>query len=359
VADVPIVVCRCGLRMRAPGAVPGRTGHCPSCGAPIRFPEAAPPPPESEDADDAAADGYGLGPAPEVLKPSSFVLARPKPAGTAGPARRDREGLMRPPERPEARIRDSFLYPFWGPTGVALLAFLPPLLWLGTFPTLGLIAMILSTMAAVPIAVIGLLPTALLFLPAAGFTLLFLGRVLVSSALGEVHHPRWPEWDLEDMLHGFGRWAWALLIGGVLGGFPATAYWLYCGDVDVFDAIILAELLAVGAVYGQMALLATLLHDDPLAANPITVIRSLWQVGWGCLAPSLVGGAAALVAAFALGGVLRIGNGLVAAVAFWAFWVLVLYEAMVVLRVLGLFYHRRAAALGWFRDRPRWGAGPG
>jgi hypothetical protein len=57
--------------------------------------------------------------------------------------------------------------------------------------------------------------------------------------------------------------------------------------------------------------------------------------------------------------VLRIGNGLVAAVAFWAFWVLVLYEAMVVLRVLGLFYHRRSAALGWFRDRPRWGAGPG
>ncbi len=217
--------------------------------------------------------------------------------------------------------------------------------------------MILTTMAAVPIALLGLLPMALLFLSAAGFTLLFLGRVLVSSALGEVHHPRWPEWDLDDMLHGFGRWAWALLIGGVLGGFPATAYWLYCGDVDLFDAIILAELLAVGAVYGQMALLATLLHDDPLAANPITVVRSLWQAGWGCLAPSLVGGSAALVALFALGGVSRIDNGLVAAVAFWAFWVLVLYEAMVVLRVLGLFYHRRAAALGWFRDRPRWAPG--
>jgi hypothetical protein len=344
--------------MRAPGAVPGRTGRCPSCGDPIRFPDAAPSSTGPEDDDDPKAGGYDVGPAPVVLKPSSFVVAPLNPAGVARLARREREGLIRPPERPETRIRDSFLYPFWGPTGVALLTFLPPLLWLGSFPALGLIAMILSTMAAVPIAVIGLLPMALLFLPSSGFTLLFLGRVLVSSAMGEVHHPRWPEWDLEDILRGFGRWAWALVIGGVLGGFPATAYWLYCGDVDVFDAIILTELLAVGAVYGQMALLATLLHDDPLAANPITVVRSLWQVGWGCMIPSLVGGSAALVAAFSLGGVLRIGNGLVAAFAFWAFWVLVLYEAMVVLRVLGLFYHRRAAALGWFRNRPRWGAGP-
>ena len=31
------------------------------------------------------------------------------------------------------------------------------------------------------------------------------------------------------------------------------------------------------------------------------------------------------------------------------------YEAMVVLRVLGLFYHKRARQLGWFRGRTGWG----
>ena len=38
-----------------------------------------------------------------------------------------------------------------------------------------------------------------------------------------------------------------------------------------------------------MALLASILHDDPLAANPITVLRAIRRVGWGCLAPCLLG----------------------------------------------------------------------
>ena len=55
------------------------------------------------------------------------------------------------------------------------------------------------------------------------------------------------------------------LVGFVVGGFPATAYWVYCGDVDLFDALILAELVAAGAVYALMALLASILHEDALA----------------------------------------------------------------------------------------------
>jgi hypothetical protein len=43
------------------------------------------------------------------------------------------------------------------------------------------------------------------------------------------------------------------------------------------------------------------------------------------------------------------------AIALWAFWVFVLYAAMVALRMLGLIYHTHAHELLWFHDRPKWG----
>jgi hypothetical protein len=39
----------------------------------------------------------------------------------------------------------------------------------------------------------------------------------------------------------------------------------------------------------------------------------------------------------------------------WVFWVFLLYEAMVVLRLLGLTYYAHAHDLRWFQHRPRWG----
>src|SRR4030088_328686 len=39
VNDVPVLVCACGKRLRAPGAKPGRVGRCPSCGGTMRVPE--------------------------------------------------------------------------------------------------------------------------------------------------------------------------------------------------------------------------------------------------------------------------------------------------------------------------------
>ena len=40
-----ILVCGCGMRLKAAGAYPGRLGKCPACGAPLRVPDLAPPPP--------------------------------------------------------------------------------------------------------------------------------------------------------------------------------------------------------------------------------------------------------------------------------------------------------------------------
>jgi len=130
---------------------------------------------------------------------------------------------------------------------------------------------------------------------------------------------------------------------------------MYCGDIDLLDRILFAELIAVGACYALMALLASILHDDALGANPITVIRAIWRVGWSYWRPCLICGVAVMLAGSALVAVFEVTNPALSALAYWLFWVFLLYEAIVVLRVLGLFYFRHARVLGWFRERPRWG----
>ena len=44
-----------------------------------------------------------------------------------------------------------------------------------------------------------------------------------------------------------------------------------------------------------------------------------------------------------------------AVLALYAFWVLFLYLAMVVLRMVGLTYYTHAGELVWFKGRPKWG----
>jgi hypothetical protein len=300
--------------------------------------------------------------APVGGKTSAYVSAAgPDPTVGSGPEGRRswrREGLLRPPERLEARLRDSLLYPFWGETGIALLLLMPPVFWVASIPIFGVVGALL-TEGLSPSTRFGLAfltPIAAGFAMVLAFTLLYLGRVLVASALGEIRHPRWPAWDLQEIFRGALRWFWALVVGAAIGLIPATAYWISCGDLDPLDVMVLVELLALGAVYAQMALLASILHDDPLGANPVTVIWGIRKIGWSYLRPCLVSGVALALGIAALAGALAITQPLLAAVALWGFWVLVLYLAMVALRVLGLCYHRRSRQLGWFRDRPRWGA---
>ena len=60
---VSILVCGCGLKVRAAGATPGRTRRCPRCGGELRVPDALPPeqPARREKEDDASPSmSYGL-----------------------------------------------------------------------------------------------------------------------------------------------------------------------------------------------------------------------------------------------------------------------------------------------------------
>lgn len=257
-------------------------------------------------------------------------------------------------------LGECLAYPLIDGPGVAMLVIYPPILVFLTLPIFDIVAILEPLtrgdwalgLLAVPI----FSPLLITFLLVLGYALLFFGQMFVASALGEPDHPRWPEWNPPEISEGLGRWLWAALFGLLIGGFPVMVYWLNCGDIDWFDLTIFAELVIVGAGYALMALAASLLHDSLVAANPITVLFAIVQVGWDYVQPCLVGGISLLIAAGALWATLfRIGSFRYALLGLLGFWILVLYEAMVVLRMVGLTYHAHAEELVWFQGRPRWG----
>jgi hypothetical protein len=324
------------------------------------------PAPELETVAATARDGSSLdhGAAPErdaapfESRPSTRVASRSRksPNSRGDDATAIWNGLVRAPDRPETRLRESLLYPLWGATGVAFLVFLPPLLWFVSIPFITAVTAFWGTDTPfrVPMLLV-LIPSSFGLGAVLGYALLFLGSVVAASAMGQVHHPHRPDFTLSNILFGLGRWLWAGLIGGVVGGIPAVAYWIYCGDIDFFDTMILAELSSVGAAYALMALLASMLREDWLAANPITVVGAILKVGWSYAPPCLLAGVALVLAVTVLAASFSVSSSLFSAVLLWAFWVVALYEAMVVCRVLGLLYRKYARDLGWFRQRTGWG----
>jgi hypothetical protein len=256
-------------------------------------------------------------------------------------------------------LGECLRYPLTDGPGLALLVFLPPVLWVLSLPIFDIIAVLQpltkSDWALGLLIVPVLVPVIFSFSMTFGYALLFLGHILVSSALGENDHPTWPEWHPADISEGICRWFWAALFGIILGGIPAALFWLNCGDLDWFDWIIFAELIMLGAGYAQMALAAALLHDQIIAANPITVLAAIWRMGTHYLRPCLIASIALVLVALGVWGLLyKMPRMWMEAVALWAFWVFAFYVAMVALRMMGLTYHAYALDLHWFRRRPRW-----
>jgi hypothetical protein len=260
------------------------------------------------------------------------------------------QGLIPRPHKPEAKLWKSLLYPFWDVDGLLFLVIFSILWWLLTFIPFSLV--VDGVVPGGPLAIL-LAPLLLGHLLAFGYTLLYLREVLVTSAAGDVRHPRWSAIDPYEIIRGLSRWFWAFLIGGVLGLFPAVWYWIRCGTVDMLDWIVLVDLILPGVAYGQMALVASLLLDDPLGANPITVCQALWRVGLRSLQPALVVSFALMLAGGLSILIVTIPIPILALFMLWIFLSFVLYEALVVMRILGLEYRRQARKIGWFRASRR------
>src|SRR5262249_54201097 len=60
---------------------------------------------------------------------------------------------------------------------------------------------------------------------ALGYVMAALGNVLVASARGEIHHPRWPDIDFGEILGSLARWGLAIGFGMLFTAWPARMYW--------------------------------------------------------------------------------------------------------------------------------------
>jgi hypothetical protein len=145
------------------------------------------------------------------------------------------------------------------------------------------------------------------------------------------------------------------LFGLALGGGPLVLYWKYRGDTGLLDWVALIGLITLGAGYAQMALAAALLHDNIIAANPVTVISAIARIGWDYLRPCLVAALVLVLAGVSVWAMIyKMPSMWVEGIAIWVFWLFLFYAAMVVVRMVGLTYHAHAMDLHWFRRRPRW-----
>ncbi|HWE38846.1 MAG TPA: hypothetical protein VG406_20015 [Isosphaeraceae bacterium] len=346
-AATTTLLCSCGLRLKARGAVPGRLGRCPKCGALLRVPEAAAgPAPSSNDIPIDFAD-KGSDPEGDGLPPAAspaFVSHRARPS--AGPAPAQKVAA------PERHWYQGLGYPLSGDGGISLLVFMPAGLAFLTTVLLHVAPLIFFENFFAGAAMALALGTLLLMALALGMTCQHLGGFLAASAAGDASHPRWPEFDAFEILRALGRWllvaAGGLALGGGLGIMDARGL----GEAAGFgQRAAVGALLSLGTFYGLMALLAVTLFEDVRAANPLTVLRAAVVAGAGYLRACLLAGALVTTATVAASYLVEVTALPAQAAGLWLFWACLLYGTLVVLRVLGLCHHRRAAAIGWFRSR--------
>jgi hypothetical protein len=308
------------------------------------------------------AGGYGLVPPRNPERPGAYVQARNKSArkGAHGAntviERLEGGGILTRPKRPESNVRGSLLYPLWDLSGISVLIVLPPVLLLASMMSIGLIPSYVIDQAEVTKmgAFTMIAPMLCLLALALGFSSLYLGDVVVTSARGEVHHPRIPPWKPSQALLSFARWTWAFGCGVALSAPLILLRGVPTRQSSLTDWLVTGLIAGLGVAYGQMALVAVLLFEDMRAVNPLTVFGALIRAGLSCIPVCTLTGLSAMLVCLAIPVLFRL-PGLAAVFGLWLFWVVVLYLGMVVARALGLFYYRNAAKVGWFPDRPRWG----
>ena len=227
--SVPILVCECGLRVKAPGAVPGRVGRCPNCGGTLQMPD-VPAPAKAKKPRDSGGTGYQLEP---VVEATVMVPRRSHPDRDVSPrtafAQRKRsaphtDGLLPALERPETNWFASVSYPLRGADSLGVVATTSVVFWLfivlvpeyclslvGDAESMGM-----PTIGHL-IALISVLPFALLFPLVIFYWLQYLGRVLVSSAMGETRPPRSPDRNFDGFFSGMSPWLVWLVLGVSVG----------------------------------------------------------------------------------------------------------------------------------------------
>jgi hypothetical protein len=120
-------------------------------------------------------------------------------------------------------------------------------------------------------SLVGLVPLALIGT--------YLQWVLAAAAVGAPPDIRFRERESGQVIPGTARWLVCLLAGPVPLLLLGIYYWIWCGDLDLLDWLILAE-LSFGAVgYGLFALLAVTRSERLRDANPVQVAELVRALG--------------------------------------------------------------------------------
>ena len=370
--SVPILTCECGLRVKAPGATPGRVGRCPNCGGTLKMPdgparEGRKPKRQHEDGGPGA---YHLEPVSEatLLVPSR---SRPSPdlpsRGTFVERKSTKpmaDGFLPPLERPETNWFASILYPLRGAESLGMIGATSGLLWLFTIlipeycltlmgdaasmgaPTIGYLIALISSL---PVVI--LLPLAILY------WLQYLGRTLVSSAMGETIPPRSPDRNFDGFFNGISPWLLWLALGVSVGMLPLLCYLGSRNSPTEINALAAVGLFMAGIPYLALALMLAFLHDHPLAATPWNVAAAIFRLKSTFILLSMfVAGVLAVIAgAFAVALFLRPDHYRIYLHIALLSWVVAQWMLVVLMRVLGTYYFHRRASLRWHRESPRWG----
>ncbi len=372
--EVPILVCGCGMRIRAPGARPGRVGRCPSCGGRLEVPEAPAPLEDMEPVSEIAlADSRRTftEPTPTALSPARTGSKKRKrgssrgtrsPSGTVQPMA---DGVLPLLSQPEKGWLVSVLYPLRGAESLAMLASLSLLFWIFGVLVVEYCLQAMNDTASqgagllgILFVIIALVPVVVLSPMILSYWLQYLGRILVTSAQGDCAPPRMPDRNFDGLFNGMSPWFIWLVLGLGLGLLPAIGLARPAEAEPVGNSAWLAAALAIVALpYILAALMLCFIHDDTFAAMPWGVLLALVRLGPGFLV---------------LSGLILCGLGLVGgsfALALWirsrAFWPYLLvalfcimglqWMQMVIMRLLGIYYFHHKAGLRWQNADLRWG----
>jgi hypothetical protein len=370
--SVPILVCECGLRVKAPGATPGRVGRCPKCGGTLKIPDRSVRPelqlknPEKT----SEPGGYQLEP---VKESSTLVPSRSRPAtsrpgqGTFVERKTTRpmaDGFLPALDQPETNWFASILYPLRGAEGLGMIAATSAIFWLFTVlipeycltlmgdadamgaPTIGYLIALISSL---PVVI--LLPLAILY------WLQYLGRILVSSAMGETIPPRTPDRNFNGFFSGISPWLLWLAMGVSVGMLPLVFYITSRNSPADINSLAAVGLLVLGIPYISLALMLTFLHDHPLAATPWNIAVAILRLRSSYVLLSLfVALALAFIAgASAVAFLLRPNHYRIYLHFALVSWMVIQWTSIVLMRVLGTYYFHHKTTLRWHRESLRWG----
>jgi hypothetical protein len=189
-----------------------------------------------------------------------------------------------------------------------------------------------------------------------GYFTFFLLQIFRLATVDEDDMPLSMEFDMGQIV--FDLWTWAGAIWW--SGFPLAAYWLvmsrliHRGYFETFEWVpsTIAPGVMGGLVLLPMALISATLHTTVLAANPWTVIRSIFRVPLQYLATLSVFGFLCITAAM-VGFTLPPFPVAFPVVSQIVTWTLLFYALTASAYGFGNFYYRNRQKIGWFGELPR------